>query len=180
MRIPRKLDTDRLIIRRYTEDDLEGLHQFLNNRDVIGLTDMPSNMSMKETEAFLLMLIDSYTTEEPVAAMAICLKESGKSDRFLRDLLLLISQMIHRYIMHLNLSSGTTDLQPRPWRNSLNIWCLFWILTGSAIYCHPENTASINLAKRIGMQWQSIVQKKTRDTHYFLLTRENYLSGNKV
>jgi ribosomal-protein-alanine N-acetyltransferase len=179
MRIPQRLETDRLIIRRYTEDDLKQLHQFLNNKEVIGLTDMPSNTSQEETEAFLRMLIDSYTTEKPVAAMAICLKESGKvigscgfaAVDFSND-----TQIYYALDPEFRNNGFATEAMDK----LIEYMILVLDIDRICIYCHPENIASMNLAKRIGMQWQTGVQKKDSDSHYFLLTRENYLSGNKA
>ncbi|WP_406669897.1 GNAT family protein [Methanolobus sp. ZRKC4] len=47
-----------------------------------------------------------------------------------------------------------------------------------SIYCAPENLASMNLAKRVGMEYQGIIRKDDKDAKYFLLTREKYLRGN--
>ncbi|WP_342305188.1 GNAT family N-acetyltransferase [Methanolobus sp. ZRKC5] len=78
MKIPQTLDTKRLIIRRYVEEDLKGLHLFFNNEEITSSTDMPLHRSLEETKAFLDMIIQSYSTDEPFFAMAICKKDEEK------------------------------------------------------------------------------------------------------
>ncbi|WMW25314.1 GNAT family N-acetyltransferase [Methanolobus sediminis] len=177
MRIPQRLETGRLVIRRYTEDDLEELHQFLNNKDVIGLTDMPSNTSQEETEAFLQMLLKSYYSEEPVAAMAICLKENGKvigSCGFAAVEFSKNTQIYYALKPDFRNNGYATEAMEK----LIEYMILVFDIDRICIYCPPDNIASMNLAKRIGMEQHGTIHVKNMDFKYFLLTREMYLNSN--
>ena len=179
MRIPLKLETDRLIIQRYTEDDLEGLHRFFNNRDITGMTDMPAEMSLDETEAFLQMLIDSYDTEEPIAALAICKKENEEVIGSCGFAAVEFSDETQIYYA-LEPGSRNRGYATEAMEKLIEYMILVLDIEKISVYCHPQNIASINLAKKIGMQSHGTVHHEKRDAEYFLLTREEYLSGNNL
>ncbi|MBP1909974.1 GNAT family N-acetyltransferase [Methanolobus bombayensis] len=177
MRIPRCLETDRLIIQRYTEDDLEDLHQFFNNKENTSLTDMPSHMSLEETKAFLQMLLKSYETEEPIAALAICLKEDGKVIGSCGFAAVEFSDDTQIYYV-LDTEFRNNGYATEAMEKLVEYMILVLDIERICIYCHPENVASMDLARRIGMEQHGTGNVDNRDFKYFLLTREMYLNGN--
>jgi len=79
MKIPSALETERLVIRPYTPEDFEPLYAFFSDEDATRLLDLaPEQKTAEGTRALLEMVIASYETEDPIFAMAITDKESGK------------------------------------------------------------------------------------------------------
>ncbi|WP_094228702.1 GNAT family N-acetyltransferase [Methanolobus psychrotolerans] len=177
MKIPQSIDTERLIIRRYVEDDLERLHLFFNNEEITSSTDMPAHQSLEETGAFLDVLIQSYRTDEPLFAMAICMKDNGEvigscgfaAMEFSSD-----TQIYYALEPEFRGKGYATEAVEK----MLEYMILVLDIERVAVFCSPENIASVNLAKRIGMMYQGTIWKDERNTEYFLMTREKYLGGN--
>ncbi len=177
MKIPQSINTERLVIRRYVEDDLDRLHLFFNNEEVTGSTDMPLHRSLEETKEFLGMLIQSYSSDEPLFAMAISKKDNGEvigscgfaSLEFSPD-----TQVYYALEPEFRGMGYATEAMEK----MIEYMVLVLDINRIAVYCSPENIDSINLAKRVGMEYQGTVKMDDRDSEYFLLTREKYLRGN--
>ncbi len=177
MRIPQAIDTERLIIRRYVEEDLERLHRFFNNEEITSSTDMPLHRTFEETKEFLDMLILSYDSDEPLFAMAIGRKNDGQvigscgfaPMEFSDD-----TQIYYALEPEFQNNGYATEAVEK----MIEYMILVLDIDRISIYCSPENTASTSLAKRVGMEYQGIVQQDGRDSEYFLLTREKYLQGD--
>jgi len=177
MRMPRSIDTERLIIRRYTKDDLDGLHQFFNNEEVTSSTDMPLHRSLEETTEFLELLLHSYETDEPIFAMAICKKEDRKVIGSCGFASLEFSPDTQIYYA-LDPGSRGKGFATEAVRKMLEYMIIVLDITRISVHCAPDNTDSISLAKRVGMEYQGAVRIDDRDSEYFLLTREMYLHRN--
>ncbi|MDW7732091.1 MAG: GNAT family N-acetyltransferase [Methanolobus sp.] len=180
MQIPVSLETDRLMIRRYIADDLEGLYRFFNNRDVTRYTDMPSSQTYEETKAFLDMLIDSYDSDEPFFAMAVCRKTDYEvigscgfaSTEFLPETQIYYA-ISPEFQGHGYASEATGKL----------VEYMFLVLDINmiSVYCSPANPASLKVARKMGMSYQGTIRQNERDAEHFVLTREDYLSwGQEV
>ncbi len=175
MKIPQSFATERLIIRRYVEEDLEKLHLFFNNEEVTSSTDMPLHRSFEETKAFLDMLIQSYESDEPLFAMAITRKDDGEvmgSCGFAKLEFSDDTQIYYALEPEYQGNGYATEAV----KKMIEYMILVLDIDRIAIYCSPENHASIDLAKRVGMEYQGINRQDDRDNEYFLLTREKYLS----
>lgn len=177
MKIPQSVDTERLIIRRYVEEDLEGLHLFFNNEEITSSTDMPLHRSFEETKAFLDMIIQSYSTDEPFFAMAICKKDEGKvigSCGFAKMEFTADTQIYYALEPEFRGNGYATEAVEK----MIEYMILVHDVNRISIYCAPENVASMNLAKRVGMEYQGTIKNDEKNAKYFLLTREKYLRGN--
>ncbi|WP_407356241.1 GNAT family N-acetyltransferase [Methanolobus sp. WCC5] len=174
MRVPQSIDTERLTIRRYTEDDMEKLYLFFNNEEITGPTDMPAHQSREETQAFLDMLIQSYNTDEPLFAMAVCRKSDNEligSCGFATTDVPCAAQMYYALEPQFRGMGYATEAVEK----LLEYMIIVLDIERIAVYCSPDNIASVNLARRAGMEYQGTIRKDDRDTEYFLLTRQRYL-----
>ncbi|SFM33158.1 GNAT family N-acetyltransferase [Methanolobus profundi] len=177
MRIPQALETERLSIRRYTVDDLQDLYLFFNNEEVTSSTDMPLHRTFEETEEFLEMIVRSYDGEEPLFAMAISRKDTGKvigSCGFSKLEFSPDTQIYYALEPEYQGNGYATEAVMK----MLEYMILVLDIERISIYCSQENTASINLAKRVGMEHHGTFEMNGKDAEYFLLTREMYLHGN--
>lgn len=178
MKIPATLKTDRLLIRRYVNEDLDGLYRFFNNREVTRYTDMPASQTYEETKAFLDMLIESYDSEEPVFAMAVCRRQDGEvvgscgfaSAEFLPE------TQIYYAISPEHQGQGYAS---EATEKLVEYMFLVLDIERISVYCSGANPASSKIARKIGMHYQGSVRQNERDAEHFILTREEYLSGNK-
>ncbi|WP_292469377.1 GNAT family N-acetyltransferase [Methanolobus sp.] len=177
MKIPQSLETERLKIRRYNKKDLHGLYIFFNNEEITSTTDMPLHRSLEDTKIFLDVLIESYSTDEPLFAMAISRKDDGKiigscgfaELEFTRDM-----QIYYALEPDYRGNGYATEAVEK----IIEYMILVLDIERISVFCSPENTASIDLAKRVGMEYQGVFRKNEKDNEYFVLTQETYLCGN--
>ncbi|MBN2109600.1 MAG: GNAT family N-acetyltransferase [Methanosarcinaceae archaeon] len=178
MKIPVSIKTERLLIRRYVSEDLEDLYHFFNNREITRYTDMPPSQTYGETKAFLDMLIDSYDSDEPVFAMAVCKRAEGEvigSCGFASAEFLPETQIYYAI---------SPDFQGQGYASEATeklVEYMFLVLDIEriSVYCSSANPASVNVARKIGMEHQGTVKQNGREAEHFLLTRKRYLSGKK-
>ncbi len=178
MKIPTSLKTDRLLIRRYNSEDLEGLYRFFNNKEVTRYTDMPASQSYGETKAFLDMLIDSYDSDEPIFAMAICKIDDGEvvgSCGFASDEFLPETQIYYAISPEYQGQGYASEAAGK----LIEYMFLVLDIDRISVYCSPENPASLKVAGKIGLKYKGQVRQNERDAEHFLLTQEEYLSGDK-
>lgn len=177
MKIPQSIETERLLIRRYVAEDLEGLHRFFNNEKITSLMDMPLYRSLEETKEFLDILIGSYNTDEPLFIMAICRKDNGDvvgSCGFAA--LDIINDCQMYYVLdptHTGKGYATEAVE-----KMLEYMMIVMDIKRISIFCSPQNKASMKLAEKVGMQYQGVFKNDEMDKAYYLLTREMYFLGN--
>lgn len=178
MKIPTILKTDRLLIRRYVNEDLEGLYRFFNNREITRYTDMPVSQTHEETKAFLDMLIDSYDSEEPVFAMAVCRKTDYEvigSCGFASAEFLPETQIYYAVSPEFQGQGYASEATEK----LVEYMFLVLDIDRISVYCSAANPASLKVARKIGMRYQGTIRQNERDAEHFVLTREEYLLGDK-
>lgn len=176
MKIPLSLDTERLVIRRYTKEDLQWLYRFFNNEKITSAADMATHWNLEDTKLFLDVVIDSYNTDEPIFAMAICKKEDGKiiGSCGFGELEFTPDMQIYYALEPEYMGNGyATEAVEK----MIEYMILVLDIARISIFCSRKNTASIELARRIGMKYQGTSRKGEKDYEYFVLTREMYLHG---
>jgi len=75
--IPRALETSRLRIRPYRQEDLENVTLLLRDEEVVRQTGMKENQTRQEVAAFFQVILNSYVTRHPVCAFAVEERETG-------------------------------------------------------------------------------------------------------
>ncbi len=75
--IPKALETDRLRIRPYRQEDLGSVTLLLTDEEVVRQTGLKEHQTGQEVAAFFQVILNSYATRHPVCAFGIEEKETG-------------------------------------------------------------------------------------------------------
>lgn len=176
-----KLETDRLIIRPYKEEDLMDCFKLMQNPDLFTYLDMEV-MAFEEYKGLFAWLMDSYNREfdeEFKYSFNIILKESGKHigwcgvggiefNHKQKEIYYLIGK---EYWGHGYAKEAVSALLE---------YCFQTIrLDSIAALCKPENIASKKIIESLGFTYQNRIQGLSAEFDYFNgdlyyeLTREN-------
>jgi RimJ/RimL family protein N-acetyltransferase len=78
MKLPPVIETARLLIRRHLPEDLEPFTEFMTDEEATRYLNFePEQKTSRGVEELLNFVIDSYSTDDPVFALAIVDKETG-------------------------------------------------------------------------------------------------------
>jgi len=160
MKVPERLETKRLILRHYIDNDFESFTLLMKDDSVSKNQYMTSEQHTSKNEKSLFSsIIDSYNSPKPVLAWVICKKEN-------EDLIGTCGLK----------SQGDNEavecfyaLLPEFRRNGFVIESMLKILEFSfkelkipkiVIYLHPENTRGWKVAERIGMKYMGQFKHK--------------------
>lgn len=79
MKLPSKITTDRLIIRKFEQRDLPAFLEFMLDKDSTKyLNFTPEQVTKQGASSLLQWVINSYSTEEPIFSMALECRETGR------------------------------------------------------------------------------------------------------
>jgi RimJ/RimL family protein N-acetyltransferase len=174
LKIPEKLDSERLFLRPHIMDDLEYFTEFMCNIEATAYLNFTTEQKTQEgAKELLYYVIDSYGTENPIFSLSIILK------------------MSQEYIGSCGLSpiNGSKEaecyytLLPEYWGNGYAIEaisCLFhYVFTTLDVdniiaYVNPENKRSWKAAERAGMKYMGhYPHKDTGMKAMFYVVRKN-------
>jgi ribosomal-protein-alanine N-acetyltransferase len=167
---PASLATERLIIRPYGREDLESLFLFFNDIRVTRYTDLPDGRTRKETAAFLDYILASYTTEDPLYAFAVTLKESGEIIGSCGFAPLeddgTGAQIYYAFFPDYWGKGYATEAS----RKMIELVFSIPQFERIVVDASPENPASARVAERLGMHYFGLVQAGDRPSLRYLLT----------
>lgn len=176
MKIPRQLLSERLIIRRFVENDFEAFFDFLgDNTATRFLSFAPEQKTPKGARAFFDSVIESYQSYHPIFSLAIVQKENGTY-------------------------TGSCGLSPI--EDGAGVECYYVLLPAywgkgyaaealTALFdyafselridkitarIHPENLSSLRVAESVGMTYQGDVYDPYASAQMclFLITERSY------
>lgn len=177
MKIPNRLETERLIIRPFELRDLDLFYAFMSNEKATQyLLFSPEQKTYEGAKKLLEDTINSYNNPQPLFALTI-------ADRN-RDLFL--GSCGFAPLEKQGEVQCYYAIDPKYWRQGLAteaftklIEYAFLELKLSKIvsFVNPENIASIKLAEKVGMKYEEKVKRKDfgdREGLVFEITIENY------
>jgi len=158
--------TERLVIRPYTEEDFEPLYAFFSDEEATRLLDMtPEQKSAEGTRALLDTVISSYETEDPIFAMVIAEKGSGKylgSCGMAPDEETPDTQMFYTLLPEHQGKGYATEAVMRLIEHAFVDLGLEKLVASMA----SENVPSVKLAKRVGMVLEGSTEREVGGIRY--------------
>jgi ribosomal-protein-alanine N-acetyltransferase len=150
MKIPDRIETDRLVIRPFTAADTDGFVAFMTNEEATKFLFMDDQKTEEGAKAFLEYVIASYSSDKLVFALAIASKTDDR----------LIGSCGVSSIGEEGVYECYYGLAPEHWGNgyateatrALLDYCFSnYSMTEIRTYMDPANPNSAGVAKRIGM-----------------------------
>lgn len=160
MKAPKRLETRRLVLRPYIDNDFKRFSLLMKNESVPKnhyLT--PDQQTLKGEKSFFLSIINSYNSPEPILAWAICNKESE----------VFIGTCGLKYLEDNDTAECFYALLPEYRRNGFAIESMLKLLEFSfkalkipkiVICVHPNNTRAWKVAERIGLKYMGHIKHK--------------------
>lgn len=164
MTVPHRLETKRLVIRRFVIGDLESLYSFFSDEEATRfLTFTDEQKTFEGAKKLLRLTVKSYDSANPIFSLAVTKKHDNT------------------YMGAVGLSpiNGSRDFEvfytllPRFWGRGFAteaaeslLKYAFKELDLARIfsYISPENNASENVARRLGMDYLGIVERHDTKT----------------
>ena len=173
MRIPDKLETDRLVIRPFLHKDLVLFTEFLLDQNATKyLTFTKDQLTIDGAKLLFNAVIDSYSTDNPIFALAITLKKDVQ----------FIGSCGFSPIDDEKTVESYYSLLPKYWGIGYVTEALKKIIEYAfdhlgikkiVAYVNPENTRSLNVAKKVGMKCQGITTSNKTGLPRKLFTIKN-------
>ena len=158
MKVPHKIETQRLVLRPYQKKDIEPFLEFMLDIKATRYLDFTDEQRTEKGARELFdFVIKSYTTNEPVFAIVIALK---KNNEFVGSCGL--SPLADK-----NTVECYYSLFPRYWKKGFATEAMRALLkyafeqlmvTEVVAFASPYNTPSWRVAERIGMTFRGVVE----------------------
>lgn len=166
---PILLQTERLILRPFTPADIEDLHAQLSDPDAMRYYHHPS--SREESEKWLQGILSDYGTNG-FGMLAGCLKETGEYAGQAGVMRRQIDGRERHYLAYLI----RKDLWGNGYATEAARCVVDYAFNDLGIekveaLIRPDNTASVRVAEKLGMQVESTTQQMGRGHHVYVLTR---------
>lgn len=163
IKVPERLESDRLIIRPFVQDDLEGFYSFMSDEEATKyLLFSEDEKTLDASKQLLLRTIGSYESNDQIYALAVATKHensfigsvgigpdfSGEHYQIYWTILPqfwgkgLATEAVIRFMDYLFYEVGLCKL---------------------IAYSHPENIASARVAEKAGMQNQGTIMLEGLD-----------------
>lgn len=177
LNLPNKLNTKRLSLRPFREEDLDDLHLLLNDDEVIkGSKTCAENNTISKVKDLLRHIISSYNSHDPIFALAITQKSSE----------------IFLGTCGLNLTTETAS-EPECFYALLSAFrgngymieglkkVLEYVfeelnLTYIELYLNPKNPLGWKVAERVGFKYMGTItyKKDSSDALFFTIEKREY------
>lgn len=173
------LETERLILRKVTLDDVEDMYLYASDEEVAKYVVWDRHKSINDTKAFIEFVLNNYQNKQ-VAPWGIEYKENGK---FIGTIDFVWWQPNHKtaeigYVLSKEYWGNglTTEAAKELIRFGFNEMDLVRIQAK----CLVENIASSRVMEKVGMQFEGILRKglfikgQHRDLKLYSILREDY------
>jgi ribosomal-protein-alanine N-acetyltransferase len=172
-----EIETERLLLRRFTPDDFDALFKILSNPGVTKFFGEGDTPSREETFSLLNKYIDSYWQEYQVGKWAVVYKESHELIGFCGYTMVRkipeIAYLISREYWGIGLAPEAAYASLRYGFEVIDVERVI-------AFTRPENTASKRVLEKVGMKYETV------EAHYgyvfdkFSIAKEDFQPNNST